>query len=64
MSHNENPDNLYLFMSEEDAPFEEGKNPFPRTKEDDEFDDYIIKKYHLDADVKEMDTENIRVSAN
>jgi len=40
-------ENLRFFMDESSAPYEEGENPFPRTKRDDEFDEMIIKKYHL-----------------
>lgn len=43
-----NSDNkLHLFVDETSAPYEEGKNPYPRTKKDDEFDGYIIAKLHL-----------------
>ena len=47
--------NLWLYMDESDRPYEDGENPFPRTKEDDEFDEMMIAKYHLVT--KEMEEE-------
>lgn len=38
---------LQYFMDETSIPYEDGQNPFPRTKEDDDFDKMIIEKYHL-----------------
>lgn len=38
---------LYFYMDDTSIPFEEGKNPYPRTKEDDEFDLKMIQKYNL-----------------
>ena len=49
---------LSFFMDETSAPYEDGENPFPRTKEDDEFDEMIIAKYHLTT--KEMEKTNIK----
>lgn len=40
-------ENLRFFMDETSVPYEKTENPFPRTKEDDEFDKTIIAKYHL-----------------
>ena len=34
-------------MDDTSIPFEDDENPFPRTKEDDEFDEQMIKKYNL-----------------
>ena len=48
---------LRCFMDETSAPYEDGENPFVRTKEDDEFDEMIIAKYHLTT--KEMENANI-----
>lgn len=54
-----NSDNkLHLFMDETSAPYEEGKNPYPRTKKDDEFDDYIIAKLHLVTKEEEKKINN------
>jgi hypothetical protein len=39
--------NLRFFMDETSVPYPEGENPFPRTKEDDEFEKMVIEKYHL-----------------
>ena len=38
---------LRYVMDETSAPYEDGENPFVRTKEDDEFVEKIIAKYHL-----------------
>ena len=43
---------LSFFMDETSAPYEDGENPFPRTKEDDEFDEMIIAKYHLTTNMR------------
>lgn len=48
--------NLRYFMDETSAPYEDGENPFPRTKEDDEFDEMMIAKHHLVT--KEMEEAN------
>ena len=34
---------LYCLADEASAPFEEGANPFPRTKEDNEFDLKVLE---------------------
>ena len=44
---NQNEEKLYLIADETTAPYEEGKNPFVRTKEDDEFDLKVIEKFGL-----------------
>ena len=38
---------LRFYTDESGTPYEDGENPFPRTKEDDEFDQMMIKKYNL-----------------
>ena len=38
---------LRCYMDDTSIPFEDDENPFPRTKEDDEFDEQMIKKYNL-----------------
>lgn len=43
---NENQE-LQYYMDESAAPYEDGENPYERTKEDDEFDKEMIKKYQL-----------------
>ena len=42
-------------MDDTSIPFEDDENPFPRTKEDDEFDERMITKYGLK--VKEYENE-------
>lgn len=44
---NQNEEKLYLIADETTAPYEEGNNPFVRTKEDDEFDLKVIEKFGL-----------------
>ena len=39
--------NLQYYMDESATPYEDGENPYMRTKEDDEFDEKMIEKYHL-----------------
>ena len=46
---------LRFFMDETSAPYEDGENPFIRTKEDEKFDKMIIAKYNLIT--KEMEKE-------
>ena len=38
---------LRFYMDESSAPYSDNDNPFVRTKNDDKFDEMIIKKYHL-----------------
>lgn len=38
---------LRCYMDETSAPYKDNENPFVRTKEDDEFDEMMIAKYHL-----------------
>ena len=38
---------LRFYMDESSAPYEEDENPFERTKEDEEFDKYVIDKFNL-----------------
>lgn len=38
---------LRYFMDEISSPYPDGRNPFPRTREDDEFDERMIQKYGL-----------------
>jgi hypothetical protein len=40
-------------MDEISSPYPDGRNPFPRTREDDEFDELMIQKYGLTT--KEME---------
>jgi hypothetical protein len=54
----DNIENLRFFMDETSAPYPEGQNPFPRTKEDNEFEDFIIKKYHLITKEMEKSSDN------
>lgn len=42
-------------MDDTSIPFEDDENPFPRTKEDDEFDEQMIKKYNLVLKETEME---------
>jgi len=49
-----NKNDLRFFMDESSAPFEDDSNPFPRTKEDEEFERMIIARFHLIT--KEMET--------
>ena len=44
---NQNEEKLYLIADETTAPYEEGKNPFVRTEDDDEFDLKVIEKFGL-----------------
>ncbi len=44
---------LRFYMDESSAPYSESDAPIVRTKEDDEFDDMIIAKYHLVTEEKE-----------
>ena len=48
---------LRFLMDETSVPYPENENPFPRTKEDDVFDEMIIEKYHLIT--KEMETKEV-----
>ena len=38
---------LRFYTDESGTPYEDGENPFPRTKEDDDFDQMMIEKYNL-----------------
>ena len=38
---------LRFYTDESGIPYEDGENPFPRTKEDDDFDQMMIEKYNL-----------------
>ena len=38
---------LHCYMDEVSTPYEENENPFPRTAEDEVFEQKIIKKYNL-----------------
>ena len=40
-------DNLRFVMDETSVPYEQNENPFLETKEDEEFEEMIINKYHL-----------------
>lgn len=51
-----NKNDLRFFMDESSAPFEDDSNPFPRTKEDEEFERMIIARFHLITKEKEMKT--------
>lgn len=46
---NKNNDHTLVgfIMDESDRPYEPGENPFPYTKADEEYEDYIIKKFGL-----------------
>ena len=46
------------YMDDTSIPFEDDDNPFPRTKEDDEFDEKMIKKYNLVLKEKELGNQN------
>ena len=43
---------LRFYTDESGTPYEDGENPFPRTKEDDDFDQMMIEKYNQER--KEM----------
>ena len=43
----QNEETLYLIADETTAPYEEGKNPFVRSEQDDEFDLKVAKKFGL-----------------
>lgn len=43
-------ENLRYYMDETSAPYPENEYPYPRTKEDDAFDEMIIEKYHLNTE--------------
>lgn len=46
---------LRFVMDESSVPYEKNENPFPRIKEDDEFENKIIDKYHLITEEMEID---------
>ena len=43
-------ENLRYYMDETSAPYPENECPYPRTEEDDAFDEMIIEKYHLNTE--------------
>lgn len=45
-------DNLRFVMDETSAPYEENENLFMQTELDNEFEQMIIKKYHLTTKIK------------
>ena len=42
-----NAENLRFFMDEDAVPYPENEIPFPRTKEDEEFEKMIVENFHL-----------------
>ena len=46
----QNEEMLYFIADETTAPYEEGKNPFIRTEQDDEFDLKVAQKFGLDIE--------------
>lgn len=53
-----NIENLRFFMDEDAVPYPEGEIPFPRTKEDDDFEKMIIEKFHLITKEMEKTMQN------
>ena len=51
---------LRFYTDESGTPYEDGENPFPRTKEDDDFDQMMIEKYNLVLK-EEEDERNIEI---
>ena len=49
---------LRFYMDETSVPYDENKNPFIRTEEDDAFDKMLIAKYHLTTVEMENDNPN------
>ncbi|MBR6163691.1 hypothetical protein IKQ26_07375 [bacterium] len=49
-AHNDDLRDLRFVMDESAIPYEKGENPFVRTQEDDDFERYIIEKYHIVTD--------------
>lgn len=60
MSKNNDNTLVGFIMDESDRPYEPGENPFPYTKADEEYEDYIIKKLGLKRKTEdEEDDEDI-----
>ena len=43
----QNEEMLYFIADETTAPYEEGKNPFIRTEQEEEFDRKVVEKFGL-----------------
>ena len=43
----QNEEKLYLIADETTAPYEEGKSPFIRTEQEEEFDRKVVEKFGL-----------------
>lgn len=39
-----------FYMDETSVPYEKNENPYPRTTDDDDFDQKIIEKYQLQSE--------------